>query len=916
METLTQWSRQQATDAQVSDVYVRLGYEFNIACRAFTAINVETSDLGNVPELLRNILESTLSQEASVESLDKYLPRIRDIIINLLHGLKRKQQKLRQRQMRELSSDQSLTRNISAISGASASTGLSTLLDQGLSDNSQKNEQGRPFHSTNDIGIAHKISSSSARRPTPVRDQENTFTTLEDPSLSDNPVQSASVPVSSYVGNDMTVQSRSDSMEKMANSFPPPPPPPPPKIPTNALAALQRGGELERRASKRYSHYQISKHLGASPNGVPLLPQNSPIPNRGRSDTLESIKAVQNRDQRNTRPLMRPANDPLSSRPSSRITEHSRKSSSAATSLTEEDKAGTSSPEKFQQSTDEKKSQSMFADAISRPTGHTQKQTAVIKEKDSELIESNHSKPIAPSDRQVSSRSYQSSSSKTTSNGKELTLFLQYKTKVRKFLLPGGHSDLSIARLQLGFIEKFAWNTHHNGVDLPEIYIQDPVSGVRHELEELSDVKDGSVLVLNIEALDEVKRHIDEGLSGIKNMVEGIRTAVDDQQATIKRVSDCQQDTVKEISRIQTSMQTSSRDNNAELLSGNFKNNPKKVNTSAQQREVQAIRRDLAVIRQTYSVFQSDVQNSMNFLRKTAENIKAAAVKTSLPDMNGDSGRCYVNIGKKGLDEDSDNLVARVDDLQDMVEDLRKDVVLRGVRPLPRQLESVGRDISQATMGLKKMQDFLKRERPIWTKIWEKELERVCKDREDLTLVEDLIVDLEDDLSKASQTFALVKEATKEQLKDPPGSTSAVRAISRGLTQITASDPISAKEEVLDEVRALQPNHKNRLEAIERAEKLRHKELERRRKGEFERELSSFVEEGKLKKSGGFEEVERARQVKDQKIRTEVWESQNSMTQASCNIYAVEDQEVDKDEDEDEDEDEYVDEGEAEFRTV
>src|SRR5215469_13133613 len=91
LETLTQWSRGNATDTQVSDVYVRLGYEFNMACRAFSAINVDTSDLGNVPELLRNILEATLSQEASAESLEKYLPKIRDIIINLLHGLKRKQ---------------------------------------------------------------------------------------------------------------------------------------------------------------------------------------------------------------------------------------------------------------------------------------------------------------------------------------------------------------------------------------------------------------------------------------------------------------------------------------------------------------------------------------------------------------------------------------------------------------------------------------------------------------------------------------------------------------------------------------------------------------------------------------------------------------------------------------------------------
>ena len=47
---------------------MRLGYEFNIASRAFNAIGVDTNDLGNVPELLRGILEETLSQEASQAS--------------------------------------------------------------------------------------------------------------------------------------------------------------------------------------------------------------------------------------------------------------------------------------------------------------------------------------------------------------------------------------------------------------------------------------------------------------------------------------------------------------------------------------------------------------------------------------------------------------------------------------------------------------------------------------------------------------------------------------------------------------------------------------------------------------------------------------------------------------------------------
>jgi hypothetical protein len=460
--------------------------------------------------------------------------------------------------------------------------------------------------------------------------------------------------------------------------------------------------------------------------------------------------------------------------------------------------------------------------------------------------------------------------------GKELTIFLQYKTKIKKFVLADGYNELSIARLQLAFIEKFAWNTHNNGVDLPEIYIQDPVSGVRHELEDLNDIKDRSVLVLNVEVLDEVKRHIDEGLGGLKRMVEGVKTSLDDQQATIERVSIRQQDVAKEMARLAAGPPSSSRVSyidNARLDSVLI--SPSKVNTQAQLSEIQSLRRDLAVLRQTYSGFQSDIQSSMTVIRAKASSVKSVALKAAVPDIKGESGRAYVNVGKKTLNVESDKLVAQVDDLQDLVEDLRKDVVMRGVRPLPRQLETVAKDISQATMELKKMQDFLKRERPIWTKIWEKELETVCNDREELTMQEDLAADLQDDLEKATQTFALVEQATKEQMKDASGT----RVMSRGLNHVPAADPSIAKEGVLGEVRALQPNHENRLEAIERAEKLRQKELESRRGGEFQKELGNFVEEGKLKKAGGFEEVERARKAKDERIRKEVWERQNGMIQ-------------------------------------
>ena len=887
LETLTQWSRHQATDAQVSDVYVRLGYEFNIACRAFTAINVDTSDLGNVPELLRHILESTLSQEASVESLEKYLPRIRDIIINLLHGLKRKQQKLRQKQTRDgttQNGETPLPRNSSISSVGSANTGLTTLLDQGLQNNFRDASDNRDGTSMNDVP-PRMSSQSSARRGIPARDQSRGSLSSDQSTLSSTTMQNIPV-LPPYPGDETIMPPRPGSGELSVDEFPPPPPPPKQQ---NALAALQRGGDLERRASRRYSAYQISKHLGASPNGVPMLPpaQNSPIPNRGRNDARESMRAVQLRgDQRHARQnSARLATEGSPAHVPSRISEEI-----STTPVIQPPTEATADDSPISKTPDDKLRQPILDfDAPSATLqGPPQDILPMLgapspQASAEEKIEFPETRKLQQADTGRDSQERQFTPEQSPPPGKELTIFLQYKTKVKKFVLADGYNDLSIARLQLAFIEKFAWNTHNNGVDLPEIYIQDPVSGVRHELEDLNDIKDRSVLVLNIEILDEVKRHIDEGLGGLRKIVEGVKTAVDDQQATIQQVSDRQQNTAKEMARMAAAPPTSSRVSyidsqrtNGSLIS------PSKINSQAQLSEIQSLRRDLAVLRQTYSGFQSDIQSSMALIRTKAGSVKNVAFKAAIPDIKGESGRAYVNAGKKNLSEDSDKLVGQVDDLQDIVEDLRKDVVMRGVRPLPRQLETVAKDISQATMELKKMQEFLKRERPIWTKIWEKELETVCNDREEMTMQEDLAADLQDDLEKATQTFALVEQATKEQMKDGPGGTGPGRNLSRGLTHVVAADPTIAKEGVLGEVRALQPNHENRLEAIERAEKLRQKELESRRGGEFQKELGNFVEEGKLKKAGGFEEVERARKAKDDRIRKEVWERQNGMTQADA----------------------------------
>lgn len=912
LETLTQWSRHTATEGEVSDVYVRLGYEFNIACRAFTSIGVDTSDLGPVPELLRAILEETLSQEASSASLDRFLPRIRDIIISLLHGLKRKQQKLRSKQVKDSPSSTG-TLNGTGSSG-SLNAGLNQMLDDvpsrrsGSSGTSRRTGSGGStligdtshgdILTADENGIPPRFSSiHPARQNSGSASADSSSRNLSQRPFPMLPSDSMPTNITSKAETEKPSVQRAPSQRNFVSNPQPPPPPPPPK--QDALLELQRSSDLERRASRRYSAYQISKHLGASPNGVPMLPpaQNSPIPNRGR-DVRESMNAVRVRgaETLNRQRSNNHFGEPISARNQTfaqRISEESLRSNDTPelkspielpgidspipkTPVDKLQAAGPSQEADLQENT--AKVPINFTQGASMYGGSEFDSVESSKQSAERQYHPGNSSEIHAKNPAGLLQSQEITPEQSPQPNKELTLFLQYKSKIKKFVLPEGSNGLSIARLQLAFIEKFAWSTHNNGNDLPEIYIQDPVSGVRHELEDLSDVKDRSVLVLNVEVLDEVKRHIDEGLGGLRRMVEGVRTVVDGQQRVIQRVADRQQDASKELTRMAPPKVLASRITSFEKPQTNgIRVNTSTKDKSSQIARIQSLRQDLAVVRQTFSSLVSDLNSSITVVNSKASSIKAMTLD-GIVSLDSSTGRSHVNAGKKLLGEESEIIVNRVDDLQDIVEDLRKDVVSRGVRPLPRQLESVSKSISSATAELKKMQEYLKREKPYWTKIWEKELELVCNDRDLLTMQEELAADLEDDLDKATQTFALVEQATKQQhLGSGQGGNSASRVTPRGLYAITTDqdfDPVKAKDGVLGEVRALRPNHETRLEAIERAEKARQKELESRREGEFTKELGSFVEEGRLKKSGGIEEAERLRKVKDERNRREAWEKQ------------------------------------------
>ncbi|KAK6510028.1 Bud site selection protein 6 [Arthrobotrys musiformis] len=851
LETLTRWSRGQASEQDVSDVYVKLGSHFNIACRAFTAIGVETADLGNVPEILRTVLESTLSQpEASPQSLEIYLPRIREIIIDLLQGLKRKQKKLASRPPRDVPSAPPQARMSDMPAAGEYMLPQGNNRDSSMRRSNRMDEQQQPY--------------SEVERTAPPRTS----------SLPQGPMPAAITYQMPSEHDFMGPVSPSNGVEQ----HPPPPRPeewprPPPTPKQDALTALQRGDALERRASRRYSAYHISKMTGAQAM-VPMLSSTpSAVPRARESrESLNAMRGIQ-KGRESAPKLSMPGS--RSTTPKLAIPEDASGEPSQPTEGSSDPVAPVPPPAVVVEP------ETPTAVPVPEPPKQEIPPPAELPE--APLIQpqpTRESTLIAhPHDDSKEAVSLRPDSAGTTASSKELTLFLQLGRSVKKVVIHEGADDLSINTLRLLFISKFSYNPP-SGDDFPEIYVHDPHSGIRYELEDMHDIKDRSVLCLNIEVLDEVKRHIDDGLVGLKSVIEGLHKTIESQGKSIQQIVETQDENTRSIAEFSkrssiplpmtpttpTPTQTAAK---SKIPSVSVQGKLKKGDHSDMLKSVKSTQKNIAVLRQTYDGLNSDLKSELEGLRKKLEGLKKLQVEPAATGPVTPDGisaqRMKIATGKEAFTVDSDNLVAKVDDLQDAIEELRKDVVSRGVRPLPRQIDQVSRDMVAARVELRKMGDYLKREKPLWKKLWERELELVCEEQQFFNLQDELYADLQDDLDKASQTFELVGECTQQQLKVPGGGT---RTASRGYVPPVdeSLDPSEAKDGVLGEIRALRPNHSDRIEAIQRAEKMRQQDLEGRQTP-FTQELGKFVEENKLKKSGGVMEVERQRLQRDEAHR-------------------------------------------------
>ncbi|KAF8159654.1 actin interacting protein 3-domain-containing protein [Crassisporium funariophilum] len=932
LEALTLWSQLRMDEEGVSNVYVRLGNDFNEAVAAFAAFNIDMAELLTVPDDLRNVLEQCLAEDATPENLEIYLPSVRLIITNLLQGLRGKQSIYRRivsdhrhksgdaahertdsRSSRtngptrgegsnrsrgssrptteeERSDAGSLSRRAGQPSGSrrrdlisqsssqqdgsSFVGGFAPAIAEHPADRNEDSPRSQPsqssdyFNSQRRPDIAQPPgaqASSSSRVETPKHDPQDLPLPISRsttpaagearplPPSSPPPVP-ASVKRYSLVDKPTTltpsvvVEPSSPQYSQNGTSSPPPPdtPPidPPPAV-AKSLAALKSNDVLlERRASKRFSTYNISKMTGASTTRERSLRGSANHPNR-RSLAASSANLTPN-------------------------------DLAVLTEVDDEDAGSPDQPEPSPRNT-------LSVSRTATPDG---KRTPPVPKL-----------PVTPSRSPEPTliRAESSSGKRRVPSDSRITVFLQLGREVKKVVVEPG---LSFSSLRVLFVDKFSYNP---GLEnFPAIYIRDPSSGVQYELEDTDEVKEKCLLSLNIEPLDQIKQHIDAQISSLSSDIKELKSAVasshrnpihppdimtqplaestpaprptDKQFQHIARrlsrfVGDSGPSFMSQMQAMPTAIppvpsqvvqaQMTGQSLQPQMTGGSVLSDyTSRVVTDLKTQfdEVQNLRRDLGIMRQLYTEFMKSTKESLGTLRTQTQSVKQLA--------NSDVGgaRAYIDSGKKNLDTRTQDALTKVESLQDTIESIKDDVIKRHITPKEGEFSKIKRDLDAVAAELASLSQHITTVKPMWKKTWEEELQNIVEEQQFLTHQEEFLSDLQEDHKAMMEVYGHVEKVITLRKPSGPTRPRQLRTAFRPPPREEGHDGLST---VMLEIRGAAVDPEKRLKAIEASQRNRERELATR-SDDLQVELADFVGQKKLKMTGGAEEVERLRQRRDE----------------------------------------------------
>ena len=125
---------------------------------------------------------------------------------------------------------------------------------------------------------------------------------------------------------------------------------------------------------------------------------------------------------------------------------------------------------------------------------------------------------------------------------------------------------------------------------------------------------------------------------------------------------------------------------------------------------------------------------------------------------NVGGARGYIDSGKTNLDMRSQNILTKVEALQDTVENVKEDVLKKHITPKPQLFKTIKEDIDTAATELESLKEHIKTIKPMWKKTWEEELQNIVEEQQFLNHQEEFLSDLLEDHKAVYEVYGHVEK--------------------------------------------------------------------------------------------------------------------------------------------------------------
>ncbi|KAJ2675916.1 Bud site selection protein 6 [Coemansia sp. RSA 1085] len=446
------------------------------------------------------------------------------------------------------------------------------------------------------------------------------------------------------------------------------------------------------------------------------------------------------------------------------------------------------------------------------------------------------------------------------------------------------------------FIEKYQGRLAENPDAVPEIYIKDAKAGVFYELEDMSDVVDGSVLCWRMKSLTEAESQekaptdaaeLAKTLASLNEVVSTLPTKIKDELDTaIQRIHE---HTTKSIESITTQAQQNSAPKQPEAAAMEVDESPKSSKpsitrsasmpasddtyTEKLQQQLQQARLELGVERQKHQEYAAKLEQEKSEL--AAELSKLRADVASHPNVL----RVRIEEGKLMLKNEYRMHNSAFEDVHGMVQEMRKDVAQRGSIPSTQMMKKANSELRDIEQGAEKLIKFINETRSDWKHTWEEELQNILKEQGFVKDVEQMLKELLDDTKHLDDVLGKLEKIIEIKLKERSKEDYVPAAATKFIDVVPADDAHDAKKDFLKQISCVDVDHERRVDALKAAERLRQQELAAK-VNEFDEELSDFVGQRRLRKTGGTEELERRRAEKEIEVMKNMLKSVEEAEQA------------------------------------